>query len=216
MSDPYRGLPEANAKANIRDPSFGSFAKRGQTSKDGYAIRINPKSGKKEMYIAGSRNVGDVASDFIDLGLYQGEKLLGDVMDASVMQMYGELATSVTGTPIPGIVAWYAFGRPSITHYDFWRKKAERKYAKIAKEEGVDTIYGYSRGGAILADMDFAGEKVGLDSAMVIAENEDMMNLREDINTSGWTGAFDMGLGIGGHDNISVDYHAKVHQVFNE
>lgn len=216
MSDPYRGLPEANAEATVRDPSFGAFAKRGQDSKHGYAIRTNPQSGKKEMYIAGSRNVGDYASDLIDLGLYQGEKWLGDVMDASVLELYSDIATEVTGTPLPGIAAFHIFGRPSITHYDFWRKKAERNYSKIAKEEGVDTIYGYSRGGAILADMDFAGEKVGLDSAMVIAENEDMLNLREDIGVSGWTGIYDMALGIGGQDNVSVDYHGNVHQVFNQ
>lgn len=87
------------------------------------------------------------------------------------------------------------------------KEPRERKTAffeSIANTEQVDVIYGHSRGGAIVADMNTTAFKVGLDAAMVIAENKDMINFNEG-GTGSLGSGFDGLIGLTGKNNVSVD-----------
>lgn len=151
---------------------FDSFVIQAYANKEGYAIRINPITGEKEMMIAGTRTKQDWASNAIET-----------------------LENKVLGTP-----------------YTPWRSKATRKYERIAKKEGIDIVYGHSRGGAIVADMNVPATKVGLDAAMVLASNKELWNLNE--GGTRVTGLFDRGIGLTGRNNESLDLGKGIHKVW--
>lgn len=92
---------------------------------------------------------------------------------------------------------------------DFYRRERSKKLSKIAKDQHVDVVYGHSRGGAVVADMDFDGRKVGIDAAMIIADNNDMTN----YNTGSM---FDSILGFGGNENVTIDQGRGFHWVYGD
>lgn len=51
----------------INSKSFQDFVSEAYSSEEGYAIRSNPRSGKKEMFIAGSRTAFDWFLNFWDV-----------------------------------------------------------------------------------------------------------------------------------------------------
>lgn len=156
-------------KKTIADPSFKKFANDAYAAKLGYSIRINPNTGKKEMFIAGTRDLEQWA-----LNIYDG-----------MLHMYG-------------------FG--SIQILDPWRYEKQNLLSKVAREQRVDVVYGHSRGGALAADMqlDTCGQRVGVDAAMMIANNKKMVNLNEG---GGYNplGLFDNYIGQTGQNNITFD-----------
>ena len=97
-----------------------------------------------------------------------------------------------------------------IGYLDPWRRKKTRRLEKIAKKNHVNLIYGHSRGGAIVADMRVGPnvQKVGLDAAMVITPNKDMLNLHEDT-------AFDKIVGATGKYNHVFNNGPRFHQSWN-
>jgi len=174
---------------------FDDFKTSAYSSPDGYSIRYNPISGEKEMFVAGSRNVGDWVGNTVDSVLYNLD--LG--MDRSDDS---EEEPNPLGTWL-GSMAY---------RLDVPRQRAERKYEEIAKREGVEVLYGHSRGGAIVADMNVPGvSKVGLDSAMLIAKNRDMLNLKE----GGIRGTFDTLIAARGTNNVNDDLGPNFHSVWN-
>ena len=99
---------------------------------------------------------------------------------------------------------------------NIWRECHQNKLAEIAKKLNVQVIYGHSRGGALVADMDLPKEiqKVGLSAAMLLARNKNMINLNEGggINPLGF---FDEVIGQTGRNNINMDFSPMVpHRVW--
>ena len=154
----------------------------------GYSIRWNPHTGQKEMYVAGSQGWKDWLLNAVDTVYYGAEKIFGKELDA--------VWTAETDLP-PNT-------RPNLTQFDFYRNERSKKLSKIAKEEGVAVVYGHSRGGAVVADLDFTGRKVGVDAAMIIANNKDMENYHRQS-------VFDEILGATGKNNIPVDTGYGMH-----
>jgi len=137
-TDP-RFIVESSSSFKNFDKSFDKFVKASYDNPEGYSIRWNPLTRKKEMIIAGTRtgrdwiaNLGDTLWEYSNKGSQR--------------------------TP--------------------WMQKVIAKYDKIAKQQGVQVIYGHSRGGSILQDMKFNGEKFGLNAAMVMGHNKNMRNFR--------------------------------------
>lgn len=91
--------------------------------------------------------------------------------------------------------------------YDEWRLNKQEQIADIAAKEKVDVVYGHSRGGALVADMPLpmCTQKIGLDAAMVLAGNKDMLNLTES-GTGNWGSSFDKMLARTGRYNVPVDF----------
>ena len=159
----------------------------------GYNIRWNPHTGKKEMFVAGSQGWKDWFMNATDTLAYGGEKIFGNVIDKSFEEE--------TGLP--------AALRPHLSQYNRYRAERSKKLSAIAKEEHVDVIYGHSRGGAVVADLDVDARKVGLDAAMVIAQNTQMENYRR-------PGVFDAVLGVSGSENITVESGHGIHWAYGE
>jgi len=79
------------------DPFFDSFAEEAYKSKDGYAIRESPFTGETEMFIAGTRNVSDFASNFLDLPLYELDRL-ANIGEKRVVDYMHNVSGIPTGT----------------------------------------------------------------------------------------------------------------------
>ena len=157
-------------KKTVAHPSFRHFAKAAYDAKDGYSIRVNPQTNKREMFIAGTRDLKQWVLNAFD----------------SLLHVHG-------------------FG--DIEILDPWRFKKQNELGKIAVNNNVEVVYGHSRGGAIAADMPLSEctQRVGLDAAMIMANNKDMINLNEGggINPMG---LFDAYIGQTGRNNVTVDY----------
>jgi len=182
MDRAKHGHPEL-FKVTLGDPSFDEFARDAYDSDaNGYAIRVNPLTGDKEMFIAGTKPPG-----------------------------HGQWALNVWDMPWYNLTA--ATGWKGFEVMDPWRYKKTRFFERIAKQEGVDVIYGHSRGAAILADMELPSNttKVGLDGAMAIAADKDLLNLQE----HGFTGFFDKAIGASGEDNVNFNLGPKFHSVWS-
>jgi len=50
----------------LRNTSFDKFAQEAYKAPRGYAIRVNPSNGQKEMFVAGTRNVFDWAANLVE------------------------------------------------------------------------------------------------------------------------------------------------------
>lgn len=197
-----RKIDKDNIRDIIKEPDFEYFmnkaydqhwyANKWHTGL-GYSIRVNPHTGQKEMFVSGSEGWKDWTLNFFDSISYAGEKFVGEKID--------ELWEKETESP--------AIARPSLTSWDFYRKNRTKQLSKIAKDEGVDVVYGHSRGGAIVADMDFSGRKVGIDAAMLIAKNTEMENYQRDS-------LVDNVLGVSGEHNIVVESGSGAHRAYGE
>lgn len=180
---------------DLADPKFTSFARAAYSSEDGYAIRINPMTGQKEMFIAGTRDLPQWGLNVLDTALYGGDKLL----DAEINLMKHAF-TEETGIPLPHHKRLKLLGR-----LDFARHKKEQFFAEIARKNGVDVVYGHSRGAAMAADLDLPGvAKIGLDGAMVLANETDTLNLEEGGGLNP-LGLFDEAIGFTGEQNVNFD-----------
>lgn len=190
--------------AELSDPSFSDFVGRAYASDSGVSFRINPETGDKEMMIAGTRTMGQWGLNLLDSALYGGEKILNKGIG-----LLREDVMVETGVYLPE--------PPKINFLhklDFPRTRKQHYYERIARDNGVDVIYGHSRGGAMVADMDFDGTKVGLDAAMLISSDTDMLNIEEG---GGYNplGLFDEAIGYTGEDNMHMDLSTwKPHQVW--
>ncbi len=191
-------------KHTIGHPSFNEFANEAYASERGYAIRKNPVTGQNEMFIPGTRNGQDWISNSMEIrpvgGKYYAAHMFADLADSE------------------------KFHDAADHHATPWREEAQRYYSDIAHANQVDVIYGHSRGGAIVADMetDPGVQKVGLDAAMVIADNKDMLNYYEAGEGSGrnaWSwlkSRFDAGIGISGKNNKHMNLSKKMHHAWGD
>jgi hypothetical protein len=157
-------------KRTVAHPLFKEFAKAAYAADEGYSIRINPDTKKKEMFVAGTRYISQWVLNVYDGLLHQLD--LGDIqiLDPFKFQKQNELG-------------------------------------KIAETNDVDIVYGHSRGGALAADMPLprCTQKIGLDAAMMLAANKEMLNLNEGGGINPF-GLFDEYIGQTGKNNVTVDF----------
>jgi hypothetical protein len=131
----------------LRKGSFEHFAANAYSAKDGYAIRQNPMTGEKEMFVRGTTFKNFGAEWFQNL--FEHPKLKKLFL--------------------------HKMSKGS-------RERHSKKLAKIARDQGVDIIYGHSRGGAVIDDMHVPGAtKLGLDGAFLLKtdKNSTTLNYRQ-------------------------------------
>ena len=178
----------------FNDPNFAQFANEAYASRDGYAIRLNPATGRKEMFVAGTRDLNDWILNTADMMLYSGDALLTE--QAKKM------------------APWRDQKRIKfLEKLDYPRVEQTRYFEEIARKENVSRIYGHSRGGAIVSDMDTDASKIGLDAAMIIASNKDTVNFYEGENYL-YTGLFDYAIGYTGTHNVHYNHSLSPHKVW--
>jgi len=178
--------------------NFGEFVHQAYGSEHGYAIRVNPVTGEKEMMVAGSKSIGDWILNAYDTGLYGADKLLDVILEGSEDVLTGGLYHKDPHVKL--------FSRA-----DRVRAEYTKQLERVARAHGVDVIYGHSRGGAIVADMDIPATKVGIDAAMLIANNTSELNLTE---AGSLIGLFDTVIGLTGEENEHIDLGNHIHKIW--
>lgn len=198
-------LEKEDVEESLKQQDFRDFVHKGYASKDGYSLRTNPKNGEKEMFIAGSRHASDWFWNGTDAVLYGADKVLNKMESAAITGV-----SDLTGIPFPK----HPVDIKAFEYLDKPRHKKQSFFEKIARDNNVQTIYGHSRGGAYVADMNVDATKVGLDAAMLIARDTSLANFEEGggINP---LGLFDEIIGLTGDQNITTDFSTfRPHQVW--
>lgn len=193
----------------LQDPNFSEFVNEAYEAPEGYAIRVNPVTGKKEMMVAGTRHATQWLLNAYDSALYGGDKALkvglNAVFDHGTEYVRG-IAAEHVGPLAYLIPHFHVKGVKLLERADPWRQNKQKMYSDIAKEQGVDVVYGHSRGGAMVADMRLpkGTQKVGLDAAMLIAHHTGTLNINEG---GGYNplGLFDEFIGLTGKQNVTYD-----------
>lgn len=124
---------------------LAALADDAYSSKEGYAIKVNPYTGEKEMFVRGTTFKNG------------GYEWFQNAVEAFPRMGYSQA---------PGLrfAATDSFRR---------RKAFADKAAAAARREGVSVVYGHSRGGAVIHDMNVPGaSKVGLDAATVLVDGK--------------------------------------------
>lgn len=198
-----RGQDSIEALQNhLKDPNFAQFVRDSYESPHGYALRLNPVTGKTEMMVAGTHSPftakgrEEWAQNVFDGILYSADYIAKHELNAFLDETWNE------GGILPRA---HIKGIKFFEKADVWRQQKQKDLAQVAKEKGVDVIYGHSRGGALVSDMKVPGvQKVGLDAAMLIAHEKGTLNLNEG---KGWNplGKFDEFIGTTGQNNVFFD-----------
>jgi len=129
---------------------FHRFANKAYSAPHGYAIRVNKRTGEKEMFVRGTtfRRGG-----------------------VEWLQNIAESPLSYAGGLVPTI------SRDVSKHF---RRKYSKFLSDIARKEKVDVIYGHSRGAAVVEDMHVPGAtKLALDGATILNQRSTITNYRQ-------------------------------------
>lgn len=171
-----------------------AYGNKGRKFRDvGISYAINPNTGEREMFVAGTGNWLDWVFNVTNAVTYGTEKVIGPLLDNTWRintRHYNFLQR-----------------RPKLYDLHIDRKSQQRGIARLARKHGVDVMYGHSRGGALVSDASFSGKKYGLDAAMLLAENTDVTNYRR-------PGLIDWSLGISGKRNQIVTSGHGIHWAY--
>lgn len=178
-----QGIVSEEARAYWDDylekSKMSEFLTAAYENPNGYAIRVNPITGNKEMMIAGTRNRGDF----------------------SIRDWVQNVAEGIHHIPlIEDIVGEERWGAVDAlgTYSEARRDEGSKRYEAIAEEEGVEVVYGHSRGAAVMSGMNGPWESVGLDGASYIGHHKSYTNIVQK------GGLFDRAIAIGHKGNIGV------------
>jgi hypothetical protein len=152
---------------NFRDSNFERFAKEAYDSPEGYAIRINPLTGEKELFVAGTRDMGQWGLNVLDGVLQISEDQVEDTfLGKNVANNMQKVGLDLT----------FDFNK-----FDTPREQTKSKMEDIVRRYHIDVVYGHSRGGSLVADMKVPKgvKKIGLDAAMLTSHNKQLVNLNE-------------------------------------
>lgn len=140
-------------------------------SPEGYSIIVNPMTGEKSMFVRGTtfKNAG--------------YEWLQNVYESPLVKVLS------TFNPLVGWRRSKSLRR---------RSAFSARLSKIANAEGVTTVYGHSRGAAVVAHMRGKYGKVGVDGAMLLAGRR-----KKSMNNFIQRQWFDRAIALGGK-NYSV------------
>jgi hypothetical protein len=204
----YGGTRKAIDEHNVSTMSnilgkedFSKFAEEAYANESGYAIRYNPYTGEKEMFVAGTRDLGQWALN---------------AKEGVDEQRYEMMDKKLAGMGLPPFMRKYVNKDPKNgLVYQQTRGAYEKELAEVAAREGVDIVYGHSRGAAFVSDAQFSSDTrvVSLDGAMMLAREKKTWNLNE--GGTGFTGNFDRMIGYSGEENQSLDLGSHIHHVWD-
>lgn len=185
---------------------LGSFKAQAYENPDGVAIRTNPETGYKELFIAGSRDFKDWTSNIHEGQYHLFEKfkglleLKGGKDKAQLVKEAEGLGKLEAMDPIGmiGMDRFEGFLGLSESHRDEFSAYIDR----IIEAEGVDVVYGHSRGAAIASGLKSDVKIIGLDGATFIGHDDShMLNINQPAS-EGY--AFDFVLDAGHKNSITL------------
>ncbi|BAJ40165.1 hypothetical protein [Protobacilladnavirus tenuis] len=140
------GMTEQQAISYFTDYAekshLGEFSAAAYSAPSGVAIRVNPHTGLKEAFIAGTRgpldwgrNIIEGADSIVSAGLHK----VTNIMPKGELRNKAEAAANVLeNVSVPGRIS------------KILTRSEGEELAETFREEGVQVIYGHSRAGAIL------------------------------------------------------------------
>lgn len=141
--------------ANTRTWGFNDLASRAYKNERGYAIRTNPRTGEREMFVAGTRKNKDWLAN-----------------------AGGSLYSATVGRSKPARFVSRKVGFEKLAYGH--RIRYAKHLDMVADREGVDVVYGHSRGHALVNDMrNKRVTKVGLDGADLLSLKKGQYNIRQ-------------------------------------
>lgn len=175
---------------------FNESMQQAYSSQEGFAMYNDPITGEEELIIAGTRKPSQWGLNLLDGITYGAEHMYGN-----------ETRKYIDDQLFSGIPLYQQIPHVGI-HLDPSRKSKQYWFEDLSDRFAVDVAYGHSRGGAIVADMrNDSVRKVGVDAAMIIAENKDMVNYNQ-------ANVFDQFIGITGKNNRIYGTNKKFHHAY--
>jgi len=150
-SSAIRGGRAADVKRVVANKSFDNFANKAYKAKRGYALRVNPKTGEKEMFVRGTT---------FRRG---GVEWLQNIVESPMSSMVGGLGSTISG---------------DVSRH--FRRKYSKFLTGVARKNKVDVVYGHSRGAAVIQDMNVPdATKLALDGATILNKVSTVRNYRQ-------------------------------------
>ena len=194
----------------IGETDLASFKAEAYSNVDGIAIRTNPRTGYKELFIAGSRTHRDWTQNLLEAG----GKMLSDVdLLLNVKGGYEKAKIVYAAEGLAKLEALDPTGTAVLhgTHNVLDSSTVARdEYAayidRVIKANDIDVVYGHSRGAATASGLKSDVKIIGLDGAMYIAHpSANFLNLTQ-TESEGF--AVDKVLQAGYKHSLSLEHRA--------
>lgn len=214
LNSDLRGNSDPNYWVDFIDRSdLQGFKDQAYVNPDGIAIRINPVTGYKELFIAGSRTRGDWYQNIAETGASLFHKIskfleIKGLYDKGVKAFqYDAEALDPTGAIImestQNVFDTSSTARDNYSDY----------IDSIIRKNDIEVVYGHSRGSAIMSGLHSDVIKIGIDGATFIGhEDQDFVNLVQPTN-EGF--AFDKLISTGYKHNVKLPgraFHDVTHK----
>lgn len=193
-----------------------AFHQHAYANADGLAIRTNPITGYKEMYISGSRNSRDWMQNVLE-AIDHGFDSLDDFIKAYGAARKGEklVEGASWGEKLeaadPQSQVLFEWAKNALSGSEASRDRYSSYLDMLVVEDNIDVVYGHSRGSAIMSGMKSNVKKVSLDGAMYIGHEVDYINIANapfDEETGVFRSGFDYAISSGYKNNVYVKNRA--------
>lgn len=159
-------------KSYIKNTELNDLWAAAYASPAGMAKRVNPVTGKKELFIAGTRTHFNWLQNFAE-GAHTMATDIGDaIVDHVPVVDQGKaklLKSFMQGVNFPGGIS------KQLTSAE------GGEINQMILDEGIDVVYGHSRGASYFSHIDDSVVKIGLDAAEVLTSGDtDYVNLQSD------------------------------------
>lgn len=185
-----------------------TFKHQAYVNPDGIAIRENPITHKKELFIAGSRTYGDWFSNLSETvdSAWDKVELVMNIkgMNDKIKKAYNAASWAERAEVLdPTGVAVMEEGHSLFQVSGVARDNYSSYIDGIISKYNVEVVYGHSRGAAVMSGLHSDVKKIGLDGATFIGhEGSDFVNLVNPSEPRSF--AFDKLLSSGYDHNLSI------------
>lgn len=195
----------------LDDSDINTFKTQAYVNPDGIAIRTNPITGRKELFIAGSRTSRDWMQNIAEGVDHSWDRVnavmttLGTAEKAKIVYDAEGWAKAKAFDPSGAIIM-------EESHNVFQSSTVARdSYAAyiddIIREEDVEVVYGHSRGAAIMSGLKEDVVMIGLDGSTFISHDDaDFINLVQEPVEGSFS--FDKLISTGYKNNVQLSGRA--------
>lgn len=168
----------------IRDSDLQTFKQQAYSNRDGLAIRYNPITGYKELFIAGTRSKGEWAQNVTEAAEH-GLRVVDPVLAAQSAEQKAQILANAEGLgkarafdPTGAILMSEVHN--VLETSEVARDEFAAYIDELIQSEGIQVVYGHSRGAATASGLKSNVTIVGLDGAMFIAHPDaDFLNITQ-------------------------------------
>lgn len=183
--------------------NLSMFKSQAYSNPDGLAVRVNPQTGLKELFVSGTRSPIEWIQNVQETGQHVFESVTplldakGGADKARTVYTGETIAAKSEALNPEGFILMEMMDTEASTS-EFIRDQYAAYIDELITELNIDVVYGHSRGAATISGLKSDVYKIGLDGAMFIAHpDSDILNIS---NESSFMFGFDEAL-VGGYKN---------------